>query len=177
MRRLRRAVAPEARAEAGARISARIAASAEFARAERIVLYAALADEPPLAALADCAVAAGKKLLWPRVAASGDVEVAEASASDLAADAAGVPAPPARCRAVELGPRDLVIAPGVAFGRDGARLGRGGGHYDRLLARAPGCASIGAAFDFQLLAAIPAQPHDRRVDIVATPNEFWRAAK
>jgi 5-formyltetrahydrofolate cyclo-ligase len=174
---LRRGLASAQRAEAGARIAARIAASAEFARAPRVVLYAALADEPPLTALADRAAEAGKLLLWPRVTAAGDVEVAPADARDLVADAAGVLAPPLARAAVSLAPGDLVIAPGVAFGRDGARLGRGGGHYDRLLARAPSCASIGAAFDFQLVPAIPAQPHDRRVDIVATPNEFWRAAK
>ena len=153
----------------------RIAQSEEFARAERIVLYAALADEVPVWALAAAACASRKVLLWPRAAAAWAIEVAQADVGELRPDALGIPAPPPDREPVAVGAGDLLILPGVAFARDGVRLGRGGGHYDRLLSRSEGAVSIGVVFDIQLQGAIPTEPHDRRVDIVVTPDGVWRA--
>ncbi len=62
---------------------------------------------------------------------------------------------------------DLILVPGVAFTRDGRRLGRGGGYYDRLLARPEMRAvKIGVCFSTQLLDDLPDEPHDKRVDRV-----------
>lgn len=59
------------------------------------------------------------------------------------------------------------IVPGLAFTRDGRRLGYGGGWYDRLLAAAaPQAVKLGVAYDFQLLNWLPAEPHDIRLDSV-----------
>lgn len=53
------------------------------------------------------------------------------------------------------------IVPGLAFTRDGGRLGYGGGWYDRLLASAPQpSAVLGVAYPFQLLEKLPSEPHD-----------------
>ncbi len=62
---------------------------------------------------------------------------------------------------------DLWIVPGVAFCREGGRLGRGGGFYDRLLARARGH-TVGLAFQFQMLASFSRDPWDRPVDRIVT---------
>jgi 5-formyltetrahydrofolate cyclo-ligase len=157
-------------------VAARVAASEEFARAQRVVAYAAMADELPTAPLVVAVRAAGKALLWPRVGADGRLEVASAEPSELTRDAAGMLAPPPRAPALALGRGDLVIAPGVAFTRAGARLGRGGGHYDQLLG-ASEVASIGIAFDIQLVDALPLEPHDRSVDVVVTPSGLWRRGR
>jgi 5-formyltetrahydrofolate cyclo-ligase len=62
---------------------------------------------------------------------------------------------------------DLVVVPGVAFDAYGQRLGRGKGYYDRFLKRLPqGTATIGLAFDFQILPRIPATTRDVRLDSV-----------
>ena len=62
---------------------------------------------------------------------------------------------------------DLVIVPGVAFDKKGNRLGRGKGFYDRFLDKLPkDTPSIGLAYDFQILPAIPAAKHDVRVSRV-----------
>jgi 5-formyltetrahydrofolate cyclo-ligase len=62
---------------------------------------------------------------------------------------------------------DLVIVPGVAFDKQGNRLGRGKGCYDRFLKRLPeDIPCIGIAFDFQILPRIPAKTHDISVDKV-----------
>lgn len=59
----------------------------------------------------------------------------------------------------------LWIVPGLAFTREGARLGYGGGWYDRLLAQAhPRARRIACAYPFQVLAALPTEPHDRPLD-------------
>ena len=60
---------------------------------------------------------------------------------------------------------DAVIVPGLAFDHSGNRLGRGGGFYDRFLSRLPAhTATIGVAFDFQLLENLPFhRVHDQKV--------------
>lgn len=64
---------------------------------------------------------------------------------------------------------DLIVVPGLAFPRDGHRLGRGGGFFDRLLAGPAAAASkLGVCFDFQLLESIPIEPHDIVMDTVVT---------
>ena len=56
---------------------------------------------------------------------------------------------------------DLVIVPGVAFTKDGKRLGRGKGYYDRFLSHMPEHAAIvGLGFDFQVLADLPTNAMD-----------------
>jgi 5-formyltetrahydrofolate cyclo-ligase len=62
---------------------------------------------------------------------------------------------------------DLWIVPGLAFCREGGRLGRGGGFYDRLLARARGH-TVGLAFQFQMVESLPRDPWDRPVDRIVT---------
>ena len=70
---------------------------------------------------------------------------------------------------------DAVILPAVAFDEQGARLGYGGGYYDRLLPMCrPDCMRIGVAFDGQILAHIPVEEHDACVDVVVTPSRILR---
>ena len=69
---------------------------------------------------------------------------------------------------------DVVIVPGVAFDRAGNRLGMGGGFYDRFLSTVT-VPKIALAHTFQIVQAIPVDGHDRRVDIIVTPDEVIRA--
>ena len=65
-----------------------------------------------------------------------------------------------------LEPQDLnlVVVPGVAFDKQGRRLGRGKGYYDRFLGKIPSHVNtLGLAFDFQVLPAIPVTKRDIRV--------------
>ncbi len=66
---------------------------------------------------------------------------------------------------------DIIFVPGLAFTRDGRRIGRGGGYYDRYLARA-GCRArrIGLTTDLQMLEDIPTEPHDQRVQEIITES-------
>ncbi len=68
---------------------------------------------------------------------------------------------------------ELIIVPAVALDRKGNRLGRGKGFYDRLLSRTE-AATIGVAYDFQLVDKIPVEPHDTPLDIVITQSHVIR---
>jgi 5-formyltetrahydrofolate cyclo-ligase len=74
-----------------------------------------------------------------------------------------------------IGSAALVVVPAVAVDRRGVRLGRGGGSYDRALARVPaGTMIVAALYDGELVDALPADPHDVRVTAVATPSGLTR---
>jgi 5,10-methenyltetrahydrofolate synthetase len=70
-----------------------------------------------------------------------------------------------RCTPEEVG---VILVPGLAFGRNGARLGRGAGFYDRFLNAHPHALRAGVAFSDQVLDSLPEDPHDQRMDIVLT---------
>jgi len=62
---------------------------------------------------------------------------------------------------------DMIIVPGIAFSRDGRRLGRGGGYFDRFLGHVrKNTLKVGLAFDFQIIEDIPFLSHDKPVDLV-----------
>jgi len=64
---------------------------------------------------------------------------------------------------------DIVLVPGVAFDRQGRRLGFGGGYYDRFLPTTPAL-RVGIAHDECLTECLPHDAHDQNVDWVATPS-------
>ncbi len=68
---------------------------------------------------------------------------------------------------------DAVFVPLLGFTAEGARLGQGGGHYDRWLAAHPSVLPIGLAWDCQRLDFLPLEPHDRRLRAVVTPTRFY----
>ncbi|MFN0195423.1 MAG: 5-formyltetrahydrofolate cyclo-ligase [Planctomycetaceae bacterium] len=78
-------------------------------------------------------------------------------------------------RWLEIGEVDLVLVPGLAFDRQGNRLGRGKGYYDRLLSQAlPRTTLVALAFEEQILESIPIEPHDVKMDYIATENGMIR---
>lgn len=66
---------------------------------------------------------------------------------------------------------DLILVPGVAFGTDRFRLGRGGGYYDRFLKFYEHTMKIGVCYDFQLHEDLPSQFFDIQMDRVVTPSK------
>ena len=68
---------------------------------------------------------------------------------------------------------DIVFVPLIGFTASLARLGQGGGHYDRWLAAHPGTIAIGLAWDVQLCEALPMEPHDMLLDAVVTPTRMY----
>lgn len=144
----------------------------EVAGARTIALYVARAPEPDTGPLIDWLLAAGREVLLPVLYDDNDLGWGIAPpGGGLVAGRLGLRQPP-----IELGPAaiaraDLVICPALAVDRSGVRLGRGGGSYDRALARLPaGTPTWAAVYDREVLDTLPADPHDRAVQAALTPS-------
>ncbi len=136
--------------------------------AATVAAYAALPDEPDLHPLN---WTPGKTLLLPRVRGGDLAFHAVQSADDLAPGAFGILEPRETHRAVDPASAELILVPGLAFTREGARLGRGRGYYDRLLETLPRRVKrVGVCFAVCLLETLPVESHDQRVDLVVTEN-------
>lgn len=139
-----------------------------FRQARTVMFYVALPTEVDTHPMIDEALRLGKRVAVPVT----DVAQKELAASlienrqqDLAPGPYGTHHPkPHAIRPVALEEIDMVIVPGLAFTPAGERLGRGKGFYDRFLSRLPArTATLGLAFDFQVLSRLPLDPHDVRV--------------
>jgi 5-formyltetrahydrofolate cyclo-ligase len=119
----------------------------------------------------------GKRVLLPRVnRASKHLELYQLR--DLQQDVApglwGIREPIVEhCKRNDaLGELDFILLPGVAFTREGARLGYGGGYFDKLLARIPHTPTLAAgAFELQVVVDIPQESTDHKVEWLVTENE------
>lgn len=143
----------------------------EFKKANAIAFYVSMENEVDTKALIDEALATGKKVVVP-VIAGDDLEfysIADRLA-DLAEGPYGILQPDIdRTKPFIKKEIDLVIVPGVAFDKDGKRLGRGRGFYDRFLKTLPRRAKkIALAYDLQIVENLPVMPHDVPVDKVIT---------
>jgi 5-formyltetrahydrofolate cyclo-ligase len=174
-RKILDAISPRARAAASVGICGRIRALPEWAAAPVVALYAAQPSEPDLAALLSTP---GKEFCFPRIA--GDT--LEFRRCNAVADL--VPGPwnllepdPSKCPIVPPSEIALFAIPGLAFTRAGARLGRGGGFYDRFLGGAhPNAAKLGICFHAQLVPTLPVESHDHEVTLIITESESIPAA-
>ena len=131
--------------------------------------------EPGHGRLREALGAGGARVLLPVVPAQGRELDWAVDAGGLAPGRYGLlePAGP-RLGPAALGTADVVVVPALAVSRDGVRLGRGGGWYDRALRHARADAVLVAVvFDDELLDALPAEPHDHRVTAVVTPSGGW----
>ncbi|WP_304583160.1 5-formyltetrahydrofolate cyclo-ligase [uncultured Alistipes sp.] len=172
MKRANRALSDTERRAASERIWAQVAASAEFAAARCVALFCSLADEPDTAAVL-AAWSREKRIVVPRVEGE-TMQFYDYDPATMACGAFGIaePGPRAvRCRPEEI---DLLVVPGVAFARSGLRLGRGKGYYDRYLAQ-PGMRAcrIGVCYAHQLVADLPAEPHDAPMDRVVDDKDSF----
>lgn len=66
---------------------------------------------------------------------------------------------------------DVIIVPAVAFDKEGNRLGRGGGYYDRFLKKQSHATIIGVGYDFQLVDEVPVRKHDQKMHRIILPSQ------
>jgi 5-formyltetrahydrofolate cyclo-ligase len=159
-------------------VARHLVTSPEYARCGRLVVYAALDDELPLTHVIAHALEEGRPLLWPRVVEGARLTFSRIDrVESLVASRYGVREPPAGSATEALGPDVLVLVPGVAFDVLGARLGRGGGVWDRTLAAAPGAAVMGVGYELQVIERLPCEPHDVPLDALSTEAGIRRFAR
>lgn len=150
--------------EAAERLWTQIEASGDFRRARTVLLYASLPDEVPTAAILR-RWSAEKRLVLPLVCPDG-LHLKAYDPARLQAGYRGIPEPLADCPEIAPESIDFALIPGVAFTKDGGRLGRGKGYYDRLLPRLTRAVKVGAAFPFQMRERLPLDAWDIPLDIV-----------
>lgn len=170
----RDALPATARHDASARIAASIASLPSFAEAAVVLLTWPFRSEWDTRPLLAAAYAAGKTVVLPRVDRATRMLCLHAVVDpdrDVEVGFQGIAEPRVDAPAVAPGAVDWVLVPGVAFDVAGARLGYGGGFYDRLLPLLrPGILRIAGAFDVQVAEHVPVAPHDLRVDAVVTES-------
>ncbi|GAB3946473.1 5-formyltetrahydrofolate cyclo-ligase [Micromonospora vulcania] len=177
----RHALTGPARAAAAGRVQAELVALVRRLRPRRMTAYVPVGSEPggpDLPAVLRAALPSGAELLLPVLRDDLDLDWAAYTGPDgLVAAGRGIREP--------IGPRlgvtvvagaELVVVPALAVDRQGRRLGRGGGSYDRALARVPTATlTVVPLHDDELVEALPVEPHDRPVRAVVTPADGVRA--
>jgi len=169
----REALTADERTAASARIGER--ALELLARHGTVGLYAPKGSEVDTAALDVALRARGVRVVYPRIV-DGQRELAfrEVAIAALVPSRFGLREPPPG-ELVALTAIEAFCMPGLAFDRDGWRVGWGRGHYDATLAAAPDAVRIGLAFECQLVDHIEHDPHDARVHFVVTELDTYQA--
>ena len=159
---------------AAAAIQRRLLDEDWWAAAFQVGLYRSTVNEPGTEALLADLLARGARVAVPVRQGKGyrwaEVDAHtrwRKGAHGILEPAWTMPADPAELR--------VVVVPGVAFDARGGRLGHGGGHFDRLLAQGDAL-RVGLCFENRLMAEVPMEPHDIRMDVVITEKRVIYAA-
>jgi 5-formyltetrahydrofolate cyclo-ligase len=165
----RRSLSFQVRAEHDHAIRSVLASLVAAVRPTSICAYAPLPGEPGGPEL--LATVAGTPVLLPVLRDDLDLDWA-AYPAPLVPGRYGLAEPTGERLGVDaIAGAELIVAPGLAVAADGVRLGRGGGSYDRALARvSPSALVVVPLYDGELFASLPAEPHDRPVHAAVTPS-------
>ena len=166
--------------EISQRICATFAALPEYAAAKTVLFYVDVRSEVRTRHYLSTALTHGKKIVVPWCNDQGELELFHLeSVDELTIGMYRILEPPSELRsppAKQVTPQelDLVMVPGVAFDRTGARMGHGKGYYDKLLQHARHDAPLVAlAFECQLFPEIPTAPHDIFMDKIITEKAVY----
>ena len=147
---------------------------ASWAAAQTIALYLSLPDEPETRGILQAAMAAGKRVVMPKIDLSEGLTWWMLQGSNLPPTSSLWEPTPEKSVRVSVEEIGGFLVPGRAFDSKGARLGRGGGHYDRALARRMRQSwVVGLFYSLQELPDIPQEPHDIPLPAVVTESG-WR---
>ena len=165
IREKKRAMTDKQIESASAELAERLFAHPAYQQAKALYGYLSYNQEVRTAAILERAQRDGKWVAVPKV--YGD-EMKFLWLDDLTAvapGAYGIPEPVADGPVAE-DPAALVLMPGLAFDREGHRMGYGGGFYDKYLAAHPGHPTLALCYGFQMLPYLETEAHDLPVDYV-----------
>ncbi len=157
----RRALTPDAIAAARAAVRAAVLARLDTEQWRSVAAFRPLRTEPGSMELLEAMVKGGVRVLVPVTLPDRDLDwVALPGDVPLDVDA--------------IGTADAVLVPALAVAADGTRLGRGGGSYDRALARVgPDTPIVALLYDSELRAHLPSDEWDIPVTAYVTPSAGW----
>ncbi|OMI39651.1 ligase [Streptomyces sparsogenes DSM 40356] len=167
-------------ADARASLACRALELPELAGAGTVAAYVSVGREPGTHDLREALRARGVRVLLPVLLEDNDLDWGRDEGPErLARAGRGLLEP----EGPRLGPEavtgaDVVLLPGLAVDRRGVRLGRGGGSYDRVLARLERAgvrpALVVLLYDGEVLDEVPGEAHDRPVHAAVTPSAVHR---
>lgn len=155
----------------------RLLAMPEWREAKWVYPFVSCRTEIDTISLLRVLLAEGKyAVALPRVVGKNMEFVAVSSMQELVPGRYGILEP--KAGTVVTAREGFLLMPGLAFDLQGNRVGYGAGFYDRYLEQndCRGLFKVGYAFDFQVLDAVRAEVHDRRVDAVVTEERVLRFA-
>ncbi|MFD3500798.1 5-formyltetrahydrofolate cyclo-ligase [Streptomyces sp. NPDC058676] len=170
--------------EAAVALAGRALELPELARARTVAAYVSVGSEPGTLVLLDALRARGVRVLLPALLPDNDLDwgahTGEGSFARVQHGGKMALFEPAgeRLGADAVTAADAVLLPGLAVDARGMRLGRGGGSYDRVLARLEHAdahpALVVLLYDSEVVERVPSEPHDRPVHAVVTPSGVRR---
>lgn len=170
----RRELSPENRTAAGRQLRDAVLELPEMQMAGTVAGYVSIGTEPDTSGLLFALWKRGTYVLLPVLLPDGDLDWASYEGPDsLAPGPRGLlePVEPRR-GVIAITSADVVIVPAVAVDQAGRRLGRGGGSYDRALARVGSAIqTVALLYDGELVARVPAGPHDQPVRTAAVAGQ------
>ena len=137
-----------------------------FQRSGTVLLYWSLPDEVPTHEF--ITRWAGRKRIALPVVVGDDMILREYSSDKMVEGYGGILEPGSQSVQISPSEIDFAIIPGVAFDRQGNRMGRGKGFYDRFLPLL-NCETVGVARAYQMVDSVPTDPWDQKLDAVVTP--------
>ena len=174
MLNMRRMMAERKREICSQRILAKLYREYYYTASHCLMCYASTYDEVQLGELFKQSIFMGKTVCLPHIVGTGVMEAVKLSSlDDLEKGAYGIMTVKAGLRQIVPSDSiDLVLVPGVAFTRQGGRLGMGSGYYDRFLSsEAKAAYRIALSFDCQIVEEMPLEVTDVLMDKIITETE------
>ena len=163
---------PEIKRVADQSLIQRLRSLPAYQEASVIATYLSFPHEVDTSFLIDAAQADGKQVVIPKIYPKGRMEFADYDPQNLKQTAFGLLEPEDGSQAIDQSEIDLIHVPGVAFQKDGYRLGYGGGYYDRYLADFDG-ATVSTIYACQEVNFLPAS-HDIPVqEVLVDESTIW----
>ena len=181
IREQKRQLTPQQLGEMSLGIMSSLLSNPHVKDADTILMYHSLPDEVDTHSALDQLLTMGKKVLLPKVISDTEMTIHEYTGKDSLkpSEPYGILEPitpefsilfAKAHQASQVNSQSPIVAvvPGMAFDKQGHRLGRGKGYYDRFLSRVPNIYKIGVCFPFQVLDSVPSEPNDILMDEVVT---------
>lgn len=166
------AVGTEPARQAGDGLWAQLANAVDWSQVSCAALYASVGHELDTEPLRRQLSSRGVRTCYPRIVGERPPELAfhvVADPAELVPARFGLREPQETATVVLPTEIDVFIVPGLAFDETGRRLGQGRGYYDACLHSQPDALRVGVCHPWQQISAVPSEPHDERMDLLATP--------